>query len=60
MTTPDEHLEVLRRMLAEARAMESLKPVYPIVAGRAKQQADALEWLLNETAYGVTSDEVVG
>ncbi len=59
MTPTDEHLYVLRKMLAEQTALMTVGAVYPAMALIAEKKAAALRWLLEQNAYGVTDDEVV-
>ncbi len=60
MTPTDEHLYVLRKMLAEQNALSTLGTVYPAMALIAEKKANALRWILEQNAYGVTEGEVVG
>ncbi len=62
MTTPDEHLAVLRDLAEQYESivrMEERLPPSPFILSW-KQKADALRWAVDQNAYGVTSDEVVG
>lgn len=64
MTTPDDHLAVLRQL---ARDQESIALMFrrrsgdghSVLAEQASKRAAALRWLLEETAYGVDPSEVV-
>lgn len=58
--TPDEHLDVLRKMLKDheymANAMFTRQSRFSRLHG---ERADALRWILEETAYGVEANELV-
>lgn len=67
MTTNDEHLAVLREMQRELDAEAAVRAplihgddVRGMLARYHARRADALRWLIEQNAYGVTDAEVVG
>ena len=64
LRSPDDHLRVLRTMLRssmrtakEWRAEGSEDGI--LAARRCEHRAEAINWILSETSWGVTEDEVV-
>ena len=58
--TPDEHLSVLRKMLADHEYMtNALFSRTGRFAKLHRERAEALRWILDQNAYGVQPGEVV-
>ncbi len=56
MTDTDKHIMTLRLMLRDEKAILRKLPS----AWGTKRRIAALQWAIEQNAYGVTSDEVVG
>ena len=59
MTTPDEHLTTLRRMLEDHEYMANTMKVGSRFHTLHTKRADALRWIIDQNAYDVSPEELV-